>query len=63
MKITFFDPPKGWAHGFPKVMPEKCIGNEQATKWWLYENGYPFEMLDLALKHGRLWVEEKEENE
>ena len=56
--VIMFDPPKGWAFGFPKVMPEKCIGNVEELKGWLLENGYPFEMLDLAVKHSRMWEQE-----
>ena len=49
-----FDPPSGWAYGFPRQLPVECVDDEIELRWWLVECGYPYEMLDLAVKHGRV---------
>lgn len=50
---TVIDPPEGWRYGFPKRLPEGTINFEQ----WLVMNGYPKDMVPLAVKHSRYWKE------
>ncbi len=52
------DPPEGWKHGFPKILPKHLVGNLGDIPAWLIENGYPEEDIELALKYSRLWERE-----
>ena len=56
MKRTIFDPPSGWRYGFPKPLPDNVKGEGAMTEW-LIAQGYPREMIGLALKHSRYWEE------
>jgi hypothetical protein len=49
------DPPSGWMHGFPKVVPGDLIHDSEKLSTWLVTNGYPEEDIDLALKYSRYW--------
>lgn len=49
------DPPEGWKYGFPKSLPETYHLPDFNLKEWLLEQGYPEDMLDLALKYSRYW--------
>ena len=53
MKQTVYDPPSGWKYGFPKVKPDGVDLGE-----WLLAEGYPPDMIPLALKYTRTWEEE-----
>lgn len=56
--VTYIDPPKGWAFGFPKILPDP---KPTDMKQWLIDNGYPEKDVDFALEWCRLWKEEIEE--
>lgn len=58
-KELVIDPPSGWQHGFPKIVPQELVGNTEALSKWLVSNGYPEEDLELALKHSRYWEREE----
>jgi hypothetical protein len=58
-KVLIIDPPSGWQHGFPKILPQELVGNTEGLSEWLVANGYPEEDLELALKHSRYWEREK----
>ena len=47
------DPPEGWRYGFPKRLPEGTVNFGQ----WLVKNGYPKDMVPLAIKFSRYWKE------
>ena len=51
---TVFDPPSGWKYGFPKVKPDDDVPVGE----WLLAEGYPADMIPLALKYTRQWEEE-----
>jgi hypothetical protein len=57
-KELIIDPPEGWKHGFPKILPEHLVGNTDGISTWLVENGYPEEDIELALKYSRYWERE-----
>ena len=57
-KEMIIDPPEGWKHGFPKILPENLIGNFDGIPAWLVENGYPEEDIELAVKYSRYWERE-----
>ena len=60
-KKRYFDPPSGWRYGFPKIIPEEILGDQQELfKKWILEQGYPEDEIELALKYGRYWEEEYE---
>ena len=52
------DPPSGWMHGFPKILPRDFLDDSDKLCEWLVQNGYPEEDLELALKHSRYWERE-----
>jgi hypothetical protein len=58
-KVLIIDPPEGWKHGFPRIMPQELVGNSEGLSEWLVANGYPEEDLELALKHSRYWEREE----
>lgn len=58
-KELIIDPPEGWKHGFPRIMPQELVGDTEGLSEWLIANGYPEEDLELALKHSRYWEQEK----
>jgi hypothetical protein len=43
-KRTIIDPPEGWKYGFPKPIP--------------FGEGYPMDMIPLAIKYSRYWEED-----
>lgn len=50
------DPPEGWKYGFPKPLPKDFENDKDFNlKNWLLEQGYPKELIGLALKHSRYW--------
>jgi len=49
------DPPEGWRYGFPKILDQR---KEQSLEDWLLEQGYPANMLTMALNHSRYWSAE-----
>jgi len=53
--VTFIDPPEGYKHGFPKILPKPFPKN---IKTWLVKNGYPKKDVDFAIKYCRMWEEE-----
>jgi hypothetical protein len=53
-KRTIIDPPEGWRYGFPKPIPEDITGLGE----WLFGEGYPYDLIELALKHSRYWEED-----
>lgn len=55
-KVTYVDPPKGWAYGFPKPLPNPM---PEDFRSWLLENGYPESDVDFAMKYCRMWEEEE----
>jgi hypothetical protein len=55
-KVKFIDPPNGWSHGFPKVIPEEIT--EEEVPEWLLKNGYPKAEIDNGGLRYRTWVEE-----
>jgi hypothetical protein len=57
-KEMIIDPPEGWKHGFPKILPEHLVRNMEEIPTWLIENGYPEEDIELALKYSRFWERE-----
>jgi hypothetical protein len=58
-KVLIIDPPEGWKHGFPRIIPQELVGNPEGLSEWLVSNGYPEEDLELALKHSRYWEREE----
>ena len=52
-KRTIIDPPEGWKFGFPKELPDGVILDE-----WLFGEGYPMDLIPLAMKYSRYWEEE-----
>ena len=40
MKTTWVDPPKGWAYGFPKALPNP-LPEPWSLNLWLVSEGYP----------------------
>jgi hypothetical protein len=53
-KIKYIDPPEGWKYGFPKPMPESPVDLSE----WLFGEGYPADLIPLAMKYSRYWEEE-----
>lgn len=49
------DPPEGWMHGFPKVVPPDIIEHTELLSAWLVKNGYPEEHIELAIRYSRYW--------
>lgn len=58
MKKTVIDPPEGWKYGFPKVLPDGVDYQE-----WLFGEGYPMDLIPLAMKYSRQWEEDFPEEE
>ena len=38
----YIDPPRGWAYGFPKILPDDV----EDVNRWLIEQGYPKKVMD-----------------
>ena len=53
------DPPSGWKYGFPKPAP-KDHHKEEVLTAWLIEQGYPEDMIELALNYSRYWESEED---
>lgn len=53
-KVTMIDPPEGWRYGFPKPIPD---GVDLAE--WLYGEGYPWDLIPLAIQYSRYWEMEQ----
>jgi hypothetical protein len=49
------DPPEGWKYGFPKPLPNGVDLSE-----WLFGEGYPSDLIPLAMKYSRYWEEDIE---
>jgi hypothetical protein len=62
MLQTIIDPPSGWQYGFPKPIPVGCLKSDSLLRIWLLDQGYPANMLELALKHSRYWSKEIEDD-
>jgi hypothetical protein len=58
-KRTIIDPPEGWKYGFPKPIPDDITN----LKEWLFGEGYPTDLIELAIKYSRYWEEEIPEEE
>ena len=54
-KVTYIDPPEGWKYGFPKPIPSDGTIN---LSEWLFGEGYPNDLIPLAMKYSRYWEEE-----
>lgn len=54
------DPPSGWMYGFPKPVPKRLLGDKEALKDWLFNQGFPEDGLELAVKYSRYWNAEPE---
>lgn len=53
-KLTItIDPPGGWRYGFPMPVLVSIVQNPSLLSLWLLAQGYPGEMLELAMKHSR----------
>lgn len=61
-KVTMCDPPSGWRYGFPRPVPDECMG-ENFYKW-LDECGYPEKLRKNLGEHFycRFWEEEINEH-
>lgn len=55
MKVRYIDPPEGWKYGFPKKMPDTPVDMSE----WLFGEGYPNDLIPLALKYSRYWEEDE----
>ena len=53
---VMIDPPRGWAYGFPKELPEDV----QDLRQWLVDQGYPESQVDWAMKYCRYWEKPSE---
>jgi hypothetical protein len=49
------DPPYGWLHGFPKVVPEEIRNDSRKINEWLVENGYTIEEVESKWFYVRMW--------
>lgn len=49
----WYDPPSGWAYGFPKAWPAGLERTDVNLKNQLRKDGYPVKDIPLALKHTR----------
>lgn len=56
MKQTIYDPPSGWAYGFPK--PYKPLTGE-SFRDTLKRDGYPEALMDIADKYTRFWEDQE----
>lgn len=53
-KLTItIDPPSGWKYGFPMSVLVSVARNPSLLSIWLLAQGYPGELLELAMKHSR----------
>jgi len=62
-RVLVVDPPSGWLHGFPKVIPKDVWGGteKEVTEWYIKE-GYPQSLVDNGmLKHTRTWYMESDD--
>jgi hypothetical protein len=48
-----YDPPSGWAYGFPKAWPVGLETTQANIRAQLKADGYPARDLDFAVKHTR----------
>ncbi len=53
-KQMYVDPPEGWKYGFPKPYPKGEVDYAE----WLFGEGYPTDLIPLAVKYSRYWEEE-----
>lgn len=61
----WYDPPSGWAYGFPKAWPTSLERSDENLKKQLILDGYPAKDVPLALNHTRFggnYVEETDSN-
>lgn len=66
VRYLIVDPPEGWRYGFPKCLMEvphdvgleDVVFPKEVYKDLLGFYRYPEEMIDLALKYSRYWIEE-----
>lgn len=64
-KATWYDPPSGWAHGFPKAWPEGLECTKENLRKQLTIDGYPAKDITFAINHTRFggnYVEETDSN-
>jgi hypothetical protein len=61
MKVKYFDPPSGWKYGYPMRLPDSINTTEDIIAW-LVENGYPEKDVEIAVRYGRWWEEEVEDD-
>jgi hypothetical protein len=59
--MRIIDPPSGWKYGFPKALPDTITESEIAA--WLLEQGYPEQLLDIALRYSRIWDQDIPQDE
>ena len=53
-KLTIkIDPPGGWQYGFPMPVLVSIAKDPSFLAIWLLAQGYPGEMLELAMKYSR----------
>ena len=52
-KPSWYDPPSGWAYGFPKPWPEGLEYTPGNLRKQLAADGYPLRDIPMALKHTR----------
>jgi hypothetical protein len=52
-KPQWYDPPSGWAYGFPKAWPSGLERTTENIKNRLILDGYPITRLDEAVRHCR----------
>jgi hypothetical protein len=58
VKYNYYDPPEGWMYGFPK--PYRPLPGESLTDT-LRRDGYPEELMSVALKATRFWRDPTDE--
>lgn len=62
-KTLIIDPPEGWRYGFPKPVHDEfhTLGSDFDLGSWLIAEGYPEDMIELAVKHSRYWETDNED--
>ena len=52
-KPTWYDPPSGWAYGFPKAWPQGVQPTQENIEIQLTLDGYPVKDVSFAARHCR----------
>lgn len=52
-KPMWYDPPNGWAHGFPKAWPTGLERTEENIQMQLTLDGYPAKQIPFASRYCR----------